>query len=212
MKLASTLLTALLIAPLAALHAAGPPSPQKPGRKPNIILFLVDDMGWMDSQPYGSKYYDSILSGQYAFRHCIRATVENGAASARAPPGMTHGILCLRDENGFLIRSKEIPPSNGPGSVRNFTIAKDAENTFAYRPGLIALIRLAEKARAPAELAKLDTTPLTAALTSAEATCQQPTGEKAYPAAIRTLRHAIRALAVPEAKTDILHLFDLEKW
>jgi arylsulfatase A-like enzyme len=27
--------------------------------KPNIILFLVDDMGWMDSQPYGSKYYDT---------------------------------------------------------------------------------------------------------------------------------------------------------
>jgi len=28
-------------------------------RKPNIILFLVDDMGWMDSTVYGSQYYDT---------------------------------------------------------------------------------------------------------------------------------------------------------
>ncbi|MFP6867586.1 MAG: sulfatase-like hydrolase/transferase, partial [Roseibacillus sp.] len=28
-------------------------------RKPNIVLFLVDDMGWMDSTPYGSKYYET---------------------------------------------------------------------------------------------------------------------------------------------------------
>ena len=24
---------------------------------PNVVLFLVDDMGWMDSTPYGSQYY-----------------------------------------------------------------------------------------------------------------------------------------------------------
>ncbi len=28
-------------------------------QKPNIILFLVDDMGWMDSTVYGSQYYDT---------------------------------------------------------------------------------------------------------------------------------------------------------
>ncbi|WP_422083592.1 sulfatase [Ulvibacterium sp.] len=28
-------------------------------RKPNIIFFMVDDMGWMDSEVYGSKYYDT---------------------------------------------------------------------------------------------------------------------------------------------------------
>jgi arylsulfatase A-like enzyme len=28
-------------------------------RPPNILLFLVDDMGWMDSTPYGSQYYDT---------------------------------------------------------------------------------------------------------------------------------------------------------
>lgn len=65
--------------------------------KPNVVLFLVDDMGWIDCGAYGSKYYDtpnidrfatqatrftnayscplcsptraSILSGQYSARH-----------------------------------------------------------------------------------------------------------------------------------------------
>ncbi|MDZ4288426.1 MAG: sulfatase [Prosthecobacter sp.] len=27
--------------------------------KPNVVLFLVDDMGWMDSTPYGSTYYET---------------------------------------------------------------------------------------------------------------------------------------------------------
>ena len=28
-------------------------------RKPNVVFFLVDDMGWMDSEVYGSAYYDT---------------------------------------------------------------------------------------------------------------------------------------------------------
>ena len=75
----------------------------EPGTKPNIVFFLVDDMGWMDSQPYGSQYYEtpnmqrladqgmrftraysqpncsptraSILSGQYSARHGILGAV-----------------------------------------------------------------------------------------------------------------------------------------
>lgn len=79
--------------------------------RPNIVLFLVDDMGWMDSTPYGSQYYEtpnmqrlaqqsmrftdayalplcsptraSILSGQYSSRH--RVTSASGHQPA-APP------------------------------------------------------------------------------------------------------------------------------
>ncbi|MCA9162754.1 MAG: sulfatase [Planctomycetales bacterium] len=68
-------------------------------RRPNVVLFLVDDMGWMDSTPYGSQYYEtpniqrlaresmrftdayalplcsptraSILTGQYSSRHGV---------------------------------------------------------------------------------------------------------------------------------------------
>ncbi len=28
-------------------------------RRPNVVLFLVDDMGWMDSTVYGSRYYET---------------------------------------------------------------------------------------------------------------------------------------------------------
>ncbi|NNM30865.1 MAG: sulfatase [Akkermansiaceae bacterium] len=76
--------------------------------KPNIVLFLVDDMGWMDSEPYGSQYYEtphmsrlakqsmrftdayalplcspcraSILSGQYSSRHGVTS------ATGHRPP------------------------------------------------------------------------------------------------------------------------------
>jgi len=27
--------------------------------QPNVILFVVDDMGWMDSGVYGSRYYET---------------------------------------------------------------------------------------------------------------------------------------------------------
>jgi len=95
-----TAITLLLIAGTAVLGSAA--------NKPNIILFLVDDMGWMDSEPYGSQYYEtphmtrlakqsmrftdayalplcsparaSILSGQYSSRHGVTS------ASGHKPP------------------------------------------------------------------------------------------------------------------------------
>lgn len=54
MNTAITLLAASLLVPLAALHAADAPK-----QKPNIILILADDMGWADSTPYGSTYYET---------------------------------------------------------------------------------------------------------------------------------------------------------
>lgn len=83
--------------------------------RPNIVLFLVDDMGWMDSTPYGSQYYDtpnmqrlsrqsmqftdayalplcsptraSILSGQYSSRHRVTsASGHQPAAPQDASP------------------------------------------------------------------------------------------------------------------------------
>ena len=88
---------------------------QRSAVKPNVVLFLVDDMGWMDSTPYGSQYYEtpnmkrlqrqsmrftdayatplcspsraSILSGQYSSRHRVTsASGHNPAAPAGASP------------------------------------------------------------------------------------------------------------------------------
>ncbi|MCA1963243.1 MAG: sulfatase [Prosthecobacter sp.] len=77
-------------------------------QRPNVVLFLADDMGWMDSGVYGAKYYEtpnidrfaqramrftdayaqplcsptraSILTGQYSARHGITT------ASGHQPP------------------------------------------------------------------------------------------------------------------------------
>jgi arylsulfatase A-like enzyme len=67
--------------------------------KPNIVLFLVDDMGWMDSSAYGSEYYETPnmerfaamsmrFTDAYAVPLCspTRATILSGQYSAR------HGI------------------------------------------------------------------------------------------------------------------------
>ncbi|HVX62183.1 MAG TPA: sulfatase-like hydrolase/transferase, partial [Pirellulales bacterium] len=51
-----------LILPAVGLYAADAP------RKPNVILFLVDDMGWMDCGAYGSKYYETPNIDRFAAR------------------------------------------------------------------------------------------------------------------------------------------------
>jgi arylsulfatase A-like enzyme len=43
------ILTALAVSPLVAAEAA----------RPNVVLFLVDDMGWTDCGAYGSRYYET---------------------------------------------------------------------------------------------------------------------------------------------------------
>jgi len=54
MKRTITFLTALLLAPLAALHAADAPKPDK--RPPNVIFILTDDQGWGDAHFAGHPY------------------------------------------------------------------------------------------------------------------------------------------------------------
>jgi arylsulfatase A-like enzyme len=101
----SLLVTALFLSAAASLWSADPP---------NVVLFVVDDMGWMDSEPYGSQYYEtpnmtrlakqsmrftdayavplcsptraSILSGQYSARHGITSATGHQPPSAADAP------------------------------------------------------------------------------------------------------------------------------
>lgn len=82
--------------------------------RPNVVLFLVDDMGWMDSTPYGSRYYEtlniarlasqgmrftrayaqplcsptraSLLTGKNAARHGITSAVGHTPPTERSLP------------------------------------------------------------------------------------------------------------------------------
>ena len=78
-----------------------------------------------------------LLREHSAYEEWFRApaTLGDGVATAIAPPGMTHGVFCLRDENGFLIRSRTFPPRVGPGGDQRFTITKDPKDSYAWRRG-----------------------------------------------------------------------------
>ncbi len=54
MKLQVVLLETLLL-----LGGLLPPLDAVAQNKPNVVLFLVDDMGWMDCGAYGSRYYET---------------------------------------------------------------------------------------------------------------------------------------------------------
>jgi len=102
-----------LLTSILAAFAAFTADATQAAEKPNIIFFLVDDMGWMDSTPYGSQYYETpnmerlakqgmrftqayaqplcsptracILSGQSAARHGITAPA--GHSEPKVSPG-----------------------------------------------------------------------------------------------------------------------------
>src|SRR5438045_1374405 len=57
-----------IIALIALLCALGGPLLAAEGKKPNIVFFLVDDMGWMDCGAYGSKYYETPNIDRFATR------------------------------------------------------------------------------------------------------------------------------------------------
>ncbi|MBM4090062.1 MAG: hypothetical protein FJ276_11680 [Planctomycetes bacterium] len=56
MKQTRSLIAVLLLVPLGALHAADVP---KSSAKINIVLFLIDDLGWRDLGCQGSTFYQT---------------------------------------------------------------------------------------------------------------------------------------------------------
>ncbi len=120
MKIAFTVIACLLssLAALRSVAAADPP------QRPNIVFFLVDDMGWMDCGVYGSQYYEtpnidrfagramrftnayaqplcsptraSLLTGQYSARHRITS------ATGHLPP----------QPPGHLFQQASAPPNS----------------------------------------------------------------------------------------------------
>ena len=140
------------------------------------------------------------------------AKVERGVAYAVAPPGMTHGILYLRDANGFLITSEPVPARFGSDIGPWVNGSQIITDGFAYRPGLISMLNSARSAKVQAIAAGQDVSALLSAMQVANATVQQAVEEKSYALAVRNLRQAIRALDVPEARLEVLNQFNSERW
>ena len=124
---------------------------------------------------------------------------------SQAPPGMTHGVFCLIDENNFLITSEPIP------SMQKLRLGQPVseilKDGYAYRPGLEAMIRHARLAQSQAKEAALDTTLLNRAVLSARKAVKQPVDADVYTLAIKNLRKAIRSLDIPAARNRALNWF-----
>ena len=95
-----------------------------PDKRPNVIIFLVDDMGWMDSEPYGSQYYETPnmtrLASQsmrftqaYSVPLCspTRATIQTGQYSARHGITSASGHQPAAAEGASLFPEKASPAS-----------------------------------------------------------------------------------------------------
>jgi len=107
MKLILLTLSALLLAPLVALHAADLP---KTASKPNIVFLFADDMGWGDLRCYGHPYaktpnLDKLASEGTRFLQCYAT-----------------GVTCCPSRTGFM--TSKFPatfakyPANGGFSGR----------------------------------------------------------------------------------------------
>jgi len=129
------LLTALLLAPLAALHAADSP-------KPNIIVILADDMGWNALSCYGNKDLQTPnldrLSAQgmrftqaYADAQCspTRAAFLSGQYGARTG---VFKVLNEKEPSFAPMRSAEAKDALGPETA---TLANTLR-TAGYATGI----------------------------------------------------------------------------
>lgn len=136
----------------------------------------------------------------------------DGRVEAIAPPGMTHGLFCLIDANNFLVYSEPVPPI---GKVRiDGAVTLELADGFAYKPGLLSLIKVGHEARGKLMKNGVDVAALTQALKDARATCKLAVEEQSYAVAIRNLRHAIRTFdgQTPEAGLKDLNALNIGKW
>jgi len=136
-------LAALLVFVLSACL----PDSRADSRPPNVVLFLVDDMGWMDSTPYGSEYYETPemerLAAQsmrftdaYAVPLCSpsRATILTGQYSSR------HGLTSASGhrpaaEEGESRYEEKAPPQ------RQFLYPKSKNYLDPAIPNLATVLR-----------------------------------------------------------------------
>jgi len=136
------------------------------------------------------------------------ATIDGKMIQAKAPPGMTHGVVCLVDENHFFITSEKIPSMQE--RRLGMPVSRELKHGFAYRPGLQAMIDLADQTINEARKKTLPVEDLARTLSTARTSVQGNINPDTYLEQIKALRKAIRSLDVPSAKHPALHWFPLD--
>ena len=121
---------AAMVLPGCAWVLGKPSATGKSGRKPNFVLILVDDLGWMDIGCYGSTFYETpnidrlasegmrFIDGYAACAVCspTRAAVMTGRYPARV--GVTDWIHCM-DFKGSRTDAKQKGPAEYVGGKKN---------------------------------------------------------------------------------------------
>ncbi|MCF7818543.1 MAG: sulfatase [Kiritimatiellales bacterium] len=125
------------------------------GAKPNVIFFLVDDMGWMDSSVYGSRFYESpalerlaqssvrFVNAYSASPLCSpsRASIMSGQYPARHGMTTAWGHLPIDPELPRYQEARASSPVLLPNSKRvleleQYTMAESFHDA-GYRTGFI---------------------------------------------------------------------------
>jgi len=122
-------LTTLLLAPLAALHAADAPKP-----KPNVIFILADDIGYADLSCYGAKHAKTPNLDRLAAQGC-RFTDAHSPAATCTPTrrGLLTGVYSWRQQPGSRIAPGDAAMTIDPGSTTAASLMKSA----GYRTGVV---------------------------------------------------------------------------
>lgn len=164
------------------------------------LVYTTNGSELLQHNPWQEEWFD------------IAAEIDGAVITACAPPGMTHGVFYLRDENDFLITSEPLAPHLGEGAIPHAIGASLLEDGYAYRPGLIALLNTARAAAASASSETNNRSQLLDAMRQASAVLQAPVDERAYVGALRNLRHAIKRCDVPQARLPVLNQFESDNW
>jgi len=107
------------LASMGGVTAVARPSRHRKG-KPNVVVFIVDDLGWMDTTTYGSRYYETPNVERLA-KQCVRFTDAYSAAPlcsatrASLMTGKYPGRVHITGASGHVpISPKPLIPESGP--------------------------------------------------------------------------------------------------
>ena len=118
MRLPLALAAALLLAPAAALPAAGAPA-----AKPNILLMLADDVGWSDLGCYGGEIrtpnLDALAAGGLRFTQFY-----NAARCCPTRASLLTGLYPHQAGVGHMVTDRKQPGYQGNLNDRCVTIAE----------------------------------------------------------------------------------------